>query len=208
LGPFRKGQLAKKPRTAPRLVTITLVLGVMGSGYEIFVQRSYPILADLTNGYKYSWLSPDRQLGRRTFEVRRAYETMDRILPANAIVQAGPVPLEGNVAAELYSGRQMIADVGDCGTVFGGSKQFCNEVILPRLNPLFDDRNPVSAEMVSETCRQFSITALLFKDTDPVWRDKRSWIWDMHPLFSSDFVRVIPCGSGVPVSGRKETSAE
>jgi len=66
-------------------------------------------------------------------------------------------------------------------------------VILPRLNPLFDDRQPVSAEMVSDTCREFSISALLFKDTDPVWKDKSSWIWTSHPLLTNNFVRVIEC---------------
>jgi hypothetical protein len=207
-GASREGKHVKQPRTAPRLIAVTLVLGIMGSCYEICLQRAYPIVADFTNGYKYPWLSLDRQLGQRTFEVRRAYEEMDRILPANAIVQAGPVPLEGNVAAELYSGRQMVADVGDCGTAFGGSKQYCNQVILPRLNPLFDDRQPVSAKMVSETCRQFSITALFFKDTDPVWRDKSSWIWKTSPLLSNDFVRVIQCSGIDPEFYLKQLSAE
>jgi hypothetical protein len=170
----------------------------MGTCYEIFLQRTYPIVADLTNGYKYQWLSPDRQLGRRTLEVRRAYEEMDRLLPTSAVVQAAPVSREGNIAAQLYSGRQMVADVEDCGTTFGGSKQFCNEIILPRLNPLFDDKRPISGEQVSETCREFSITALLFKDTDPVWRDKSSWIWKTQPLISNDFVRVINCGGAGP----------
>ena len=196
----REGQSNKHLRVAPRLVAITLVLGVMGSCYEICLQRTYPMLSDLTNGYKYPWLSPDRQLGRRTFEIRRAYEEIDRLLPPKAIVQAAPIPHEGNIAAQLYSGRQMVADVEDCGTVFGGSKQFCDEVILPRLDPLFDDKSRISVEQVSETCREFSITALLFKDTDPVWRDKSSWIWKTRPLLSNDFVRVIQCsGTGAPI---------
>jgi len=78
--------------------------------------------------------------------------------------------------------------------VFGGNKKFCDEVILPRLNRLFDDRQPVTHGQVADTCREFSITALLFKDTDPVWKDKSSWIWKTHPLLSNDFVRVIECG--------------
>jgi hypothetical protein len=180
-------------RAAPRLVTVTLVLGVMGTCYELCVQRTYPILSDVSNVHKFEWLALDQQLGRRSFELRRAYSEMDRMLPASAVVQAAPAPEAGDIPAELYSGRQMVADVGDCGTVFGGSKQFCNSVILPRLNPLFDDRQPVSTEMVSDTCREFSISALLFKDTDPVWKDKSSWIWKTRPLLSNNFVRVIEC---------------
>ncbi len=188
------GQATKNLRVAPRLVTVTLVLGAMGSCYEICLQRTYPILQDLSGVDKYSWMALDQQLGRRTFEIRHAYEEMDRILPASAIVQATPVGGPGDIAAELYSGRQMVADVGSCGTTFGGSRKFCDDVILPRLMPLFDGQARISAEQVSDTCREFAIAALLFKDTDPVWRDKASWIWKARPILSNDFVRVIPCG--------------
>jgi hypothetical protein len=163
---------------------------------------------DFSGLYDFPLLSLDQQLGRRTFELRRAYEELDHMLPAIAVVQAAPAPGAGDIPAELYSGRQMVADVGDCGTVFGGSKQFCNEVILPRLNPLFDDQQPVSAEMVSDTCREFSITALLFKDTDPVWRNKSSWIWKTRPLLSNDFVRVIQCGGTESGFDLKQPSSE
>lgn len=183
-------------RTAPRLITAILVLGVMGSCYELCLQRTYPILTDWSNVHMFAWLSLDHQLGRRTFELRYAYEEMDRILPASAVVQASPAPDAGDIPAELYSGRQMVADVEDCGTVFGGSKQFCDDVILPRIKPLFDDRQPLTAGYISDTCRQFSITALLFKDTDPVWKDQSSWIWKAHPLLSNRYVRVIECGGG------------
>ena len=195
-GSLRTHVSAKPQRAAPRLVTATLLLGVMGSCYELCLQRTYPILSDSFNIAKPDWLSTDNQLGRRTFEVRHAYEVIDRMLPANAVVQAAPAVLAGNLTAALYSDRQMVADAGDCGTVFGGSKQFCNDVILPRVKPLFDDRQPLTAGFISDTCRQFSITALLFKDTDPVWKNKSGWIWKAHPLLSNRYVRVIECGDG------------
>ena len=197
IGRRSTNQTADHLRASPRLIVVTVVLGLMGSCYELCLQRTYPILTDLSNVHMFSWLSLDHQLGRRTFELRRAYEEMDRILPASAVVQASPAPDVGDVPAELYSGRQMVADVGNCGTGFGGSKQFCNEIILPHLNPLFDNKSQISVEQVSATCRQFSITALLFKDTDPVWKDRSSWIWKARPLLSNDFIRVIQCdGTG------------
>ena len=158
------------------------------------MQRTFPILSDLYDVQRYSWLSPDHELGRRTFELRRAYEELDSILLPSAIVQADPEAGIGNMPAELYSSRQMVADAGNCGTVFGGSKKFCDEVILPRLKPLFDNKRQVTTEEVADTCREFSITALLFKDTDPVWKDKSSWIWKVHPLLNNSLVRVIACG--------------
>ncbi len=195
-GPSRGGRSAAHPRAAPYLVAVTVVLGAMGSCYEVCLQRTFPILSDSFSVQKYAWLSPDHQLGRRTFELRRAYDELDRMLPASATIQADPQDGIGNIPAGLYSDRQMVAGGGHCNTVFGGSEKFCDEVILPRLKPLFDDRQPVTAGEVEDTCREFSITALLFQDTDAVWKDKSSWIWKMRPLLSNDFVRVIKCGDG------------
>lgn len=184
-------------RAAPVLVTVTLVLGLVGSAYELFMQRTFPILSDAFPITRFHSLSLDQQLGRRTYAMRSAYVELDRMLPASAVVQADPTGGIGNEAAELYSGRQMVADAGDCGTVFGGSAEYCKGVILPRLKPLFDDKRPVSMGEVEQTCREFSITALLFEDTDPVWKDKSSWIWQVRPMVSNPFVRVIACGGAV-----------
>jgi hypothetical protein len=193
-GPSRPGRSGAQPRAAPYLVAVTIVLGATGSCYELCLQRAFPILSDLFPLQRYAWLSPDHQLGRRTFELRTAYKELDRILPANATVQHNPEAGIGNIPAELYSDRQMVADSGSCGTVFGGSKKFCDEEILPHLKSLFDDRQPSTIQEVVDTCRDFSITALLFKDTDPVWKDKSSWIWKADPLLSNNFVRAIKCG--------------
>lgn len=192
--PSRASRSVASSRAAPYLVAVTIALGALGSGYELCAHRTFPIFSDYFTLQKYPWLSPDHQLGRRTFALRTAYNELDHILSASATVQADPDPRIGNIPAELYSGRQMVADLGDCGTVFGGSKEFCDEVILPRLEPLFKDKRQITAQQVADTCREFSITALLFKDTDPVWKDKSSWIWQARPLLSNDFVRVIECG--------------
>lgn len=181
-------------RAAPRLVALTLVLGAMSTCYDLCLQRAFPIFSDCCNVQRYDFLALDHQLGRRTFELRRAYEQINRTFPAKDVIQADPDLDFGSLPAEMYSDRQMVADVGDCGTSFGGSKQFCTEVILPQLKPLFADGDPVTMSKAEQVCREFSISALLFKDTDPVWKDKASWIWKSPALISSSFVRVIPCG--------------
>ena len=192
--PPRTGGPAAHSRSAPRLVALTLVLGALGSCYELCLERTFPILTDSFAVQRYPFLALDRQLGRRTFELRAAYEKLALTLPKGATVQHNPEAGIGNVPAGLYSDRQMVADVGSCGYVFGGSKKFCEEFVLPRLKQLFDGRQTVTAGEVANTCRDFSISALVFKDTDPVWADKSSWIWKAHPLLSNDFVRVIECG--------------
>ncbi len=201
--PPRSGRTGAPSRPVPRLIAVTLLLGAMGSCYEVCLERAFPILTDSFPVQRYYFLAHDRKLGRRTFELRRAYEELDRMLPANATVQHNPEAGIGNIPAGLYSDRQMAADVGSCGYVFGGSQKFCEEVLLPRLKRLFDGGQQVTAEEVMNTCRDFSISGLLFKDTDPVWEDKSSWIWKAHPLMSSDFVRVIGCGE-TPVPKRQD----
>ena len=196
----------RQPEVSPRLIVGMLVLGALGCCYELCFHRIYPVLSDMYNGQRYGWMAMDHQLGRRTYQLRRAYEELNRMLPASAVVQAAPDPGIGNVPAEMYSGRQMVADAGSCATVFGGSKPFCDNVILPRLLPLFDDRKPVTAADAERVCRQFGITALLFKDTDPVWEDKSSWIWKMQPMISNDFVRVVRCGGAGEEQGGGKAS--
>ncbi len=202
-GAEQRGSTVARSGRMRRLVVATLVFGAMGSCYELCVQRVFPILSDFKVRPQLTWLSKDQQLGRRMFAMRSAYERLDRLLPGSAVVQADPMEGIGNLPADLYSDRQMVADVGDCGTVFGGSGKFCRDVILPQLKPLFDDRHPVTATEVEKTCTEFSIAALLFGDTDPVWKDESSWIWKAHPLFSNHYVRVIACGQ-VTETGAKE----
>ncbi len=199
---FGPSHAVPERRAAPYLVALAIVLGVLGSSYELCLQRTFPILWDAFGLQSRNLIPPGRQLGRRTFALRSAYQELDRLLPPSAIVQHDP-QLEGigNIPAALYSDRQMVADGGNCTTVFGGSKAFCDDVILPRLKPLFDDRPSVTAAEAAATCRRFSITALLFKDTDPVWKDKASWIWGAQPLLSNEFVRAIECGGSSGKAG-------
>jgi hypothetical protein len=196
-GPRRAAGTVAQPRKGPSLVAVTVMLGALGSCYELCLQRTYPILADAFAIQRFSWMPPVSHLGRRTLDLRRAYDELNRLLPASATVQAAPVGEIGDISAELYSGRQMVADVANCGTVFGGSEKFCDEAILPHLKPIFDDPRALAAGDLGDTCRKFSIAALLFKDTDPVWKDKSSWIWKAHPLISNSSVRVIACDGGV-----------
>lgn len=181
-------------RAAPRLVTATLILGAMGSCYELCMQRVFPVLSDAGVVQKYWWLASDQQLGRRTFDMRQAYQLVDRAVPATAVVQSNPIDRFGNLPAQMYLDRQMAGGTADCITIFGGSEALCENVIIPRLKPLFEDGDPVTFAQAEQTCRELSIAALVFKDTDPVWKDKSSWIWKSPALISNDYVRVIQCG--------------
>ena len=55
------------------------------------------------------WMTPDRQLGRRTYAVREAYEWADRVTPQGAVFQHNPEVLVQDTAALLYADRQAVA---------------------------------------------------------------------------------------------------
>lgn len=177
------------------LIVFTLVVGLAGTACEVCLQRAYPMLSDVMTLRRHEWLSPDQQLGRRTFDQRRAYEELQRVLPENAVVQNNPGVSGGYVPAELYSGRQQAAAGDDCGAVFGGPRRRCED-ILPRLKRLYSSQPGADTGELARTCRDLSISALLVKDTDRVWQDRSSWAWREPPLFATEFVRVIRCGSG------------
>ena len=58
-----------------------------------------------------------------------------------------------------------------------------------------NDRAAVSgnghADEVDRACRALRISALVVKDTDPVWSIPGSWVGPQEPLISGDHLRVF-----------------
>src|SRR5215469_9676345 len=71
------------------------------------------------------WMSGDRNLGERNYDVREAYEWMRRNSPANATVQFDPHPVWQDTPAFLYANRQIVAGYEDCLAGFGGNPALC-----------------------------------------------------------------------------------
>ena len=130
-------------------------------------------------------LSPDRQLGRRTMAMRRAYAQLESILPETATIQFNPRETPNGYFAGMYSNRQVVAFDEGCGSVFGGSGQSCDGLIS-RILPVF--ASPAAPRPVDLE----PIDVLVFQDTDPVWTDRSSWIWQVQPLVANGFFRAFP----------------
>jgi hypothetical protein len=57
-------------------------------------------------------------------------------------------------------------------------------------------RKPSSAESagLDSVCRVYGIKVMLVDDSDPVWKDRDSWVWKREPLLANDYVRAFRCG--------------
>jgi hypothetical protein len=175
-------------------LTTLLILGLLGTSYQVFMLRMFPILLDRGAIAGPSWVDPDPQFGKRTFALRSAYDVLDAQLPSSAVVQSNPSK-EDPILHMLYSGHDAAAGDGECGTTFGGNPGVCalRQQKLAVFFELPDGSN------LDATCREYGIDAVVVEDTDEVWQERSSWIWSRNPAVANDYVRAFRCG--VPDDG-------
>jgi len=183
----RLGQRGRK------LLVGTLALGVGGTVYDLCILRSFPMIADNMDIPRQKWLSSDRNLGGRTYALRQLYENLKSQLPQDAVVEQNPNTDPGDLFYGLYADRQAAAETLGCGTVFGGDPAACTRIIGP-IDDLFEKPQGIDAAYVGRACKSLSIDALIVKDTDPIWHDKTSWVWQAQPLLENGYGRAFLCG--------------
>ena len=187
------------PQPAPPLwargvLTTLLILGILGTAYQVFMLRMFPVLSDRGAIAGISWVDPDRQFGKRAYALRSAYEALDAQLPSSAVLQSNPATVHP-VLHMLYSAHDSAAATpeGDppCGTAFGGDPGVC-ALRRQRLAALFElpDGGNLDA-----TCREYGINAIVVENSDRVWQDPSSWIWSWPRAVANDYVRAFRCGT-------------
>jgi hypothetical protein len=178
---------------ARKLIAVAcLILGAIGTIYQIAELRLYPTWAEHWKGFDGTWLEGAGEIGKRTFALREAYETLDGQLSGSEVVQFNP--LTAFYIPHLYYTRHPAAAVGqNCGSEFGGSTADC----APRIQQLMRVFAPshLSSEELKQICRSNGIDVLIAKDSDPVWRDRSSWVWREQPLVANDYVRAFRCAT-------------
>ena len=178
-------------RTVPGVMVI---LGAMASIYDVAMVRAYPVLLDYTHMPRYGWLSPDNHGGERFYAMRQLYETLDRTLPRDALVQQNPNAVPQDLYFGLYGNRQTAMETSACGVVFGGDASGCPELRTTVLR-LFSPPNQIDAHQLDDVCDQLRVSTVVVKDTDPVWKDPNGWVWHRTPAVASAYARAFRCGS-------------
>jgi len=176
------------------LIAATLALGFAGSGYALAKIRFYPVISDVTSTPLYGWLSPDRNLGARTFALRTIYEELRHRTPPGAVFQHNPNTNPEDLFHGIYADRQVAADTMHCNVFFGGDAGLCQSRIGV-IDGLFEEPKAYQASQIDEVCSRMSIDVLIAKDTDKVWSDPESWIWKRKPLLENRYARAFTCGS-------------
>ena len=179
------------------VVLLLITLGVAATVYDTTMLRLYPLLLDHFSMPRYAWLGPDHNLGNRTYTLRQAYEALDHTLPSTALIQQNPNANPQDLFFGLYANRATFIDMPSCGVSFGGSAALCSQ-LHPQIDALFDTPSPISATQLDSICSRFALSAIVIKDTDPVWRDRTSWAWQRAPHWTSPYTRVFLCGPAAP----------
>ena len=178
-------------------LTVLLILGAAGTVYDVAILRLYPLLADRGTVATVPWMAPDRQLGKRNYAAREAYEWAARSTAPAAIVQFNPHVAVQDTSAFLYSNRPMLAGADDCDTGFGGDPALC-PALISQLDQIHPRAGGTAAQSIDGVCGALPIDILVAKDTDPAWADRRSWVWTEKPVFANAYVRMFRCGRAAP----------
>ena len=183
-----------KGRLVTGFAAVLLALGAIGTVYQVAMLRAYPILADAgkVDANLYRWLDQDHRLGERTFALRSVYDSLEAMLPGDAIVQYNPDE-PAFIPHQLYSRHGAAIGLPLCGTTFGGDVSRCAGQTR-FVAPLFNTPSPSESADLDRVCREYNIEIMLVDDRDPVWNDRQSWVWARKPLIANEHVRAFACG--------------
>jgi hypothetical protein len=170
-----------------RFLRVLLILGLLGTGYDLLLTRFFPLLSDASQVPKLAWLARDTRLGERTFAHRAAYVWLSDHSGQTAVIGQNPDVLSLDIFYGLYADRPTVAGDRSCTVGFGGTPSACAP-IEAQLSSLFAGKGDFAA-----VCQSLPAKFYLASDTDPVWNQPKSWVWMEKPVFKNEFVRMFAC---------------
>ena len=146
------------------LIIILLIVGLMTTALEASSTRLWAILVDMGITGVPNELTPDTNLGERTYDGRLAYEFIRDHTPDNLILQNNPTVFLDRPSG-LYGTRQMaIADRTAYGIPIDVFKQMTSSI-----GQIFLNSKTQNWDSIDKACRQYFIQAIIINDTDPLW---------------------------------------
>jgi hypothetical protein len=171
------------------VVHSTLILGIVAAVYSLTILRAYPYFDDKGMiAYPADWLPAPHEVGLGIMDVRSAYDQLDKMLPAQSIVQYNPMR-EDYLPLLEYGTFQSVDAFPNCGTEFGGDTGKCPPV-QDAIAKLF---NKPGETNIRDLCSRLSIDVLVARRTDAAWRDRNSWVWMNPPLVANSYIRAFRC---------------
>ncbi|MGB8478079.1 MAG: hypothetical protein WCE63_04460 [Acidobacteriaceae bacterium] len=171
------------------VVHSTLILGFVAAVYSLTILRTYAVFDDKGMiAFPADWFPVPHEVGTGLMNIRQAYDQLDKILPAQSIVQYNPMR-EDYLPLLEYDSFQSVDAFPDCGTEFGGDTSKCSPV-QDAIATLFNTPGEVN---IRELCSRLSIDVLVARKTDAAWQDRNSWVWTNPPLVANSYIRAFRC---------------
>jgi hypothetical protein len=170
----RKGPNASAPTSIlrwPLLVGFCLLIGLAGTVVEIFNMRT-------------NFWGPQ---GPQTIATRDAYVWIDQHTPRDTVVLFNPDE-DIEYFNALYGHRQAAADGRIYAFNFGGVAKNKTGVLDDALGLFAKDESVDDVRKISD---RYHVGAIVVLSSDPVWQDSASWVWKLHPAFTTDSSRVF-----------------
>jgi hypothetical protein len=178
-------------------ISLSIILGVLGTLTQLGVLRAYAPIIDAGISRRTEWwMGPMPGLGQHALRMRKSIEGLKAVAPPSAVLQYNPIG-DDVFFFHLYGDRQAAAGDDSCGTPFGGDWEKCRQA-LPHMDAAFSARQTARPGDIDQFCDLYNINILVATDSDPVWKNEAGWAWTRPPLFATDVLRAIACGTHPP----------
>jgi hypothetical protein len=197
--PYSRPVSDKKSIKDDSILRQLMVIGMLTTVLSMFLLRFWPILIDAgVTGVPVN-LSPDTQLGARTYAARQAYEYMRDCLPKDVIVQYNPL-IQQDRPSGLYGNRQMAtgghSDYGALPEAFESLKQDIGAIFRNTDTDWID---------IDQNCKQHEIDVIILSELDPLWQNLLLLSQQRVALYQNSRVAVFACGD---FAGRQSIAAK
>jgi hypothetical protein len=174
-----------KPRIG-RIIQILLLIGLLTTALEAFSTRMWPILVDWNIAGFPNDLSPDRNLGDRTYNARLAYDFVNN-LPTNTVAQYNP-----DVVLDRPSGLYGTVQFAISDRTNYGVPQDIYETIKSGISNIFEREN--SWASIDQSCNDYFINTLVVYDLDPLWKQLPTLEGERKALYQNGYYAIFHCG--------------
>lgn len=165
-----------------------MAVGIATTVFSLFLLRFWPMMIDAgVTGVPVD-LSPDTQLGKRTYTARQAYEYVRNNLPQDAIVQYNPL-IQQDRPSGLYGSHQMV--VADHSAYGAPARKL--QSMKEDIGSIFQKADNNWAD-IDPNCKWNAIDVIILKDLDPLWQNLTGLIRERPPLYRNAYNAVFVCG--------------
>jgi hypothetical protein len=181
--------MTRRHRLFHRVLAVAVMIGLLSNVANFLLMRSRVAVAELASSPAEVW-PPSAHPAQLMYELRSAYIWIRDHSSPSSIVQQNPEPYLW-IEKKQYSERMAAIQGLEQDSRSEGSKaEF--EKTLKLARTLFSAGMETRSMRV--TCESLKVRFVLVQDSDPIWQDPNSYVWQLQPSFQASRVRVFDSG--------------